>query len=467
MRHPARLRTAALACLLAGTTALAGCGDQPADDAGASGGSAARDRTATDATAAEPGTAIPDDFPLSAGMGGPQDRIPTSRTGTGLRDLELCGASPLRGLGSRDRLVADNSGGESVNTRELLLLGSPETAADVARSLSGTPSDCDVRLESSGWETSTEVRESPFGPSPSAVLVQTYTLDGKPTPGAMVVHVVPVGAALLVAQVYGEWEDLGQGIASTVPDLRDAVSAMAMFDDAATPTPTPTQEPTTTTTGTPSQAPTQEPSEDPTEEPSEVPTEEPTAGPGETADVPSVVEIPADFPLAAGLPEDDGETTVSEPSADGDGMGEVEVCGRIVWPHSRTTDVGETRRLVTGAQGPEYFDGRELIVHADADAAVEAVATVREAADECRTFDDQVWTVLERDTGYDTVTVGLTYAQGLGSSVFQVTRVGSAVLMVQTYGEGSLASLDGQADEVTGTTGTIVPAMCVFTKTGC
>jgi hypothetical protein len=39
--------------------------------------------------------------------------------------------------------------------------------------------------------------------------------------------------------------------------------------------------------------------------------------------------------------------------------------------------------------------------------------------------------------------------------------------MVQTYGEGSLASLDRQADEVTGTTNQIVRSMCAFTKTGC
>ena len=61
-------------------------------------------------------------------MGGPQDTIPTSRTGTGLRDLTLCGTAPLRGLGIRDRLVADNSGGESANTRELVLLGDPDDA---------------------------------------------------------------------------------------------------------------------------------------------------------------------------------------------------------------------------------------------------------------------------------------------------------------------------------------------------
>ena len=63
--------------------------------------------------------------------------------------------------------------------------------------------------------------------------------------------------------------------------------------------------------------------------------------------------------------------------------------------------------------------------------------------------------------------MGLTYDDGLGSSVHQVTRVGSARLMVQTYGEGTLTSLDRQADEVTATTDQIVQAVCVFTETGC
>jgi hypothetical protein len=178
-----------------------------------------------------------------------------------------------------------------------------------------------------------------------------------------------------------------------------------------------------------------------------------------------VPPIPDDFPLAVGLPEDDGETTVTPPSADAEGMGEVEMCGRVVWPVDGSTR--DTRRLVTGAHGPEYFDGRELVVHADAEAATHAMAAIRQASLDCRRSGNQVWTAIDRATGYDTVTMGLTYADGLGSSVFQVTWVGSARLMVSTYGEGSLASLDQQADGVTGTTEEIVQAMCAFTKTGC
>ena len=420
MRHRARLLTVALACAVT----LAGCGDQTPDDA--SGDGTRTDRTAmTEADAGTPepaGTEIPDDFPLSAGMGGPEDTIATSRTGTGLRDLRVCDTAPLRGLGIRDRMVADNSGGESAHTRELVLLGNPDEAALVAEAFADL-SSCDTSRSGDmegDMETVTEVRESPFGPAPAATLVQTYTFGGEPGTGATVVHVVPVGAALLVTSTYGEWtgDALEEGVAETVDALGETVAALDMFDDESTPS-------------------------------SE-------AGPP---------TIPEDFPLAIGLPDDGGDFEVAEPSADGDGMGEVEMCGGLVWPIRGTP--GGTHRLVTSATGPEYLDARELVVHASAELAQRSMEEMRVAAAMCRSVDNQVWTVLDRHTGYDTVTMGLSYSDGLGSSVFQVTRVGSARLMVHTYGEGSLESLPDQADDVTETTEKIVPAMCAFTKTGC
>lgn len=428
MRHRTWLPAAALACALA----LAGCGDQASGDASSTGASTGDDGSTAVATPVGPGTLIPDDFPLAAGMGGPQDTIATSRTGTGLRDLELCGTSPLRGLGIRDRLLADNSGGESADTRELVLLGNPDEARLVAEAFADLATDCARHGAEGDIETLTVVLGSPFRPGPAATLLQTYAFDGEPGTGATVVHVVPVGAALLVTSTYGQWapDETANAVGQTVEPLRETVGALEMFDDGTTPT------------------------------------DEPSADPSEpaTADPSAVVEVPADFPLAAGLPEDGGDFDVTAPTTD-DRMDPVEMCGQPVWPAVGTAS--GTRSLYAGAHGPEYFDGRELIVHEDAEAAVRAMAAVRKAARECRSSDNQVWTVLDRDTGYDTVTVGLTWTDGLGSSVFQVTRVGSARLMVQTYGEGSLASLDEQADGVTGTTGTIVPAMCVFTKTGC
>jgi hypothetical protein len=299
MRLRAPLVTGAAACLLA----LGGCGARGPVDASTAGGvDSAADAGAPDAPVAT-GSAIPDDFALSAGMGGPSDTVATSRSGTGLRDLSLCGTSPLRGLGLRDRMVADNSGGESADTRELVLLGTPDEAQDVARSFTELPAACDPPDgDDDGMETLTEVRESPFAAAPATTLVQTYTFDGTSGDGATVLHVVPVGAALLVTSTYGQWpsDALDDGVATTVEPLRATVAALAIFEDGA----------------------------------------EPSAAP--------------------------------EPSAD-----------------------------------------------------------------------------------------------DLASSGSEVVRVGSAHLLVATYGEGSLASPDEQADGVTGTAEEILPAMCVFTRTGC
>lgn len=424
MRFSARLSGVALACALA----LAGCGDQPSDDAGSDAGPGH-------------GTEIPDGFPLTAGMGGPEDTIATSRSGTGLRDLRVCDTAPLRGLGIRDRMVADNSGGESADTRELVLLGNPDEATVVAEAfadLSACATSSSGGAGKGDLETVTEVRESPFGPAPAATLVQTYRFDGEPGLGATVVHVVPVGAALLVTSTYGEWRGAGleEGVAETVDTLDETVAALDMFDDGSPPSPEASEE-TSPDTG---------------------PTESETV----SADVPA---IPEDFPLAVRLPGDGGDFEVVGPSADGEGIGEVEMCGGLVWPFGDTP--GGTNRLVTSATGPEYLDARELVVHADAELALRSMEAMRVAAAMCRRDDQQVWTVLDRDTGHETVTMGLTYRDGLGSSVFQVTRVGSARLMVHTYGEGSLESLLDQADDVTRTTEKILPAMCVFTKTGC
>ena len=426
MRLRAPLVTGAVACVLA----LAGCGDRGPVDASMAGGTdSAADASAADASGAT-GTAIPDDFALTAGMGGPSDTVATSRSGTGLRDLALCGTAPLRGLGLRDRMVADNSGGESADTRELVLLGTPAEAQDVARSFTDLPTECDpADGGDDAMETLTEVRESPFGAAPATTLVQTYTFDGTPGDGATVLHVVPVGAALLVTSTYGQWpsDDLDEGVASTAEALRATVDALAIFEDDAEPSATP----------------------------------EPSA----SAELPEPPAIPADFPLDVGMPQADGDTRVSAPSPDGDGLGEVEMCGQVVWPQRETA--GGIRRLVTSAIAPEDYEWRELFVHADAEVATNVMAVLRGATRDCRGSGNLVWTVLDRDTGHDTVTVGLTYSDGLGSSVFQVTRVGSARLLVATYGEGSLASLDEQADGVTGTTEEILPAMCVFTRTGC
>jgi hypothetical protein len=225
-----RLRRAALrpalACAVVGGLVLAGCGQQQAGELASADGA----RTgASEVT-------IPDDFPLSAGMGGPQDTIPTSRTGTGLRDLELCRTTPLRGLGTRDRMVADNSGGESADTRELVLLSGADEAAALGEEIAALATDCDATGETGAddrMQTRTEVIGSPFGPTPATTLLQTYTVDGQPGTGATVVHVVPVGPALLLTSTYGQWtrDQARQAVDDTVDPLRETVAALDVFGD--------------------------------------------------------------------------------------------------------------------------------------------------------------------------------------------------------------------------------------------
>lgn len=184
-------------------------------------------------------------------------------------------------------------------------------------------------------------------------------------------------------------------------------------------------------------------------------------GPGSASDDPPTV-IPDDFPLDTAMIEDGGDHTRHGPSREGAGVGKVELCGLVVWPDPDSQD-----RLVTRVDGPEYRDARELLVFADSEAALNVMAPIRQAAKDCRGLDNQVWTPLEESTGWDSVTVGLSYDDGLGGSVFQFTRVGSAVLFVTSYGEGSLESLPDQGAAATDVTDAIAPAMCVFTQAGC
>ena len=433
MKHRAQLSAAALTCVLA----LVGCGQQATGDGEptdtVAGGSGSTDTPSDDVATPEPGTSIPDDFPLSDGMGGPEDEIPTSRTGTGLRDLELCGTAPLRGLGVRDRLVADNSGGEALDTRELLLLGSPEEANELAQRFTDLPTSCDAPSVRQGFETLTEVRASAFGSRPpAATLVQTYEQRGDPVPGAMVIHVVPVGTALLVTMTYGEWADVSAGVSASTDLLRDVVGELDMFAG------------------------------------------DPTTGGG------PVVErapIPDDFPLLAGWPED----SAAEAGADNGRHGPTRTADPVVlracgepWPEPDHLD-----RLRADWVDAEDYRTRQLTVYGGDDAASAAIAGMVAHLQACpseaagddgfattrevrpASLGDEAWAVLERDTFDGSPSI-------FGESSL-VVRVGRAVLVVRHGGHAGYPSGDGrdQVEAMGSQAARPIATMCVFTKTGC
>ena len=174
--------------------------------------------------------------------------------------------------------------------------------------------------------------------------------------------------------------------------------------------------------------------------------------------------LPAELDLMTGMVSQSLDHDVVRQGSDGTRIAPVVMCHEQVWPTHR---VEGSHRLVTTVVGPEYFDGRELLSLPSEDEARATMAHVRTVAQGCRRMDNQVWTSLQQDTGHDSVTVGLTYTEGMGSSVVQVTRVGSVLLLVMTYGEGSLDSLPAQAAEVTATTRRITRQVCSLEIAAC
>ena len=160
------------------------------------------------------------------------------------------------------------------------------------------------------------------------------------------------------------------------------------------------------------------------------------------------------------------------PGPEARGADEVSPCDEVVWP-----EAGVDRSAVT-TTGPEFVESRELVELASADEAVAAMERIRSAIAACPTEineldptsnPEQAWEVLPADTGYDSVTFSLTYTDGLpGGTIWQLTRVGRAILAVSTGGEysgGDSASF--AAERLTEITDRMTPAMCAFTEAGC
>ncbi len=175
--------------------------------------------------------------------------------------------------------------------------------------------------------------------------------------------------------------------------------------------------------------------------------------------------IPAGFPLAQGLDEN-AESGVEGPGPDVEAAPVVDVCGTDVWAPS-----GVVERLAVSETGIEYRETRELSTFISADEPAESVTQVREAVTACPRIEGESYgyttKALEGPEGYDSFTFGMVADEGLDGRVYQVTRVGSAVLVVSASGEMSESSLQPTADTLTEATLALAPRMCVFTEDGC
>lgn len=194
------------------------------------------------------------------------------------------------------------------------------------------------------------------------------------------------------------------------------------------------------------------PSEDPDE-----PTE--TAVPAG----PVVTEIPADFPLAAGYPPENGDDGSPVEMTDEPGVPTIQACEAPVWS---ADDVDATDVAGAGYTGEaEDFRGRTLVLYssverAEANLTDQIVAGVEACPNDGGPSGSE-WTV--QGTEGDTTIITKQYLSdgrpNPGLEVYLVTRVANALLVDWNYGEGGASdasrqavidfALDQQADVVT------------------
>lgn len=382
--------------------------------------------------------AIPADFPLDVAMGGAQ----VTDTGE-MDDLAYCGMTPLAGLKPAGVRSAQVAGGETLVTRTLYLLDDQDAARAAQTAVLNAASAC-------------AAEESPAG----AVAIQpvdadwsgnTITLDLGPgaetEPTVQVVNVLSNGPAVLVTQIWGAWTgNVQAGVKDSRSGLKRLVAELDLFGESAGPL---------------------DPSDDASKQNSE------TTGPANTA---PGDDIAADFPLAAGWP-DDSTAETKEMGLEGPNRNleslEFRACGKVL------ADPEHADRLRANWTNPEDYRTRQLTTYTDADEAVAAVADLIAAQKACpqdperadgyetqRTVrrveaGGEAWAILERDTMNGA-------ASPFGASTL-VIRTGHAVLVIQNAGHGGYPDGNGQSqiDALLNQAERPIAAMCAFTEAGC
>ncbi|WP_432476850.1 hypothetical protein [Nocardioides sp. GXQ0305] len=177
-------------------------------------------------------------------------------------------------------------------------------------------------------------------------------------------------------------------------------------------------------------------------------------------------DIPSGFPLERGLRAPEGDP-ISGPGARARGIAPLDICeddgnGPAQWPGDYV------ERLAASASGPELLDARELVTFPDDRAATAVLATIRDRVARCGDGDTR-WTVHESSgVGDESLTLSRTFELGLGGDVYQLTRVGNAILAVDLGGEWDLGStVPAGIEDASATSADLVTAMCVFAVEGC
>lgn len=170
---------------------------------------------------------------------------------------------------------------------------------------------------------------------------------------------------------------------------------------------------------------------------------------GNAPDVPgSMTQVPDDFPLAAGLPDVNGDDGSPVTVTDTPTWTEVELCGEVVW----SLDGPVAGRDLAGASytgEAEDTRSRLLAVYDDSLDSQEALDTLRDSYAACPDGSvggtDQVYEVVASEQGSAVVThrYRTDGRFDTGLEVIEIVSVGNALYLSSYYGEGG-----GSADTI-------------------
>lgn len=424
-----------------------GCGADPDEPAPAAAPTAARSPAspaAASAAEARPGwepspfrpapyagwlTSVPDDFPVEHRLGASEGAGSPAAGVAG----RFCGTDPFPTLGVVDRVTASASGPEYAETRDLRLFADDRAAHRFLVAVADAVATCpEQEVEGTLWRH--ELRPSMLDGAEAFTAVQTFETDGTVHPGAGWWEVVREGNAVLLTATGGEWmpgRALDGGIRGHARQVAPLVDALCVFS---------------------------------------------RRGCGEP---PGDGDIPDDFPLAAGWPDE--ETVEPGPRNGLEGPGRQVAALRFEACGGQLDDPGSRDRLGARWTNVEDHRSRELRSFADAGEAAGYVAALVGLYRSCPTE--------ERGDGYTRVTevrrtgvgggswavVRGTEREGapaVGLEVLHVVRLGRAVLVDAAANEGG-AGQDPEADvrrqiryQIRATID-VVAAMCAFTEAGC
>ncbi|MDO9455110.1 hypothetical protein [Nocardioides sp.] len=382
-------------------------------------------------------TAVPDDFPLAAGLPATNgdDGSPVTVTDRpSWRDVELCGDvvwSQQVPVPTLDRAGASYTGeAEDTRSRLVAVYADELDAQQALDTLRDAYAACPSQ-DLGGTEQVYQVVDTAQG---SATVTHRYRLDGRFDAGLEVIELVAVGNALYLSSYYGEGGGSDEAIASFVDFARESsqpvLDALAVFSDLGGPTST-----------TP----------------------------------PADGEILDDFPLASGWP-----TRTVEPGSAGL---ELPVDGLLAsFPDyacdSRGPAAGTTDVLRAQYSDVEAYLSRELLTFADADDAVAHLAALRDFYGSCPTPTEDGLSyplrLVDTEVGGDSfAVVRSTEYDGepaIGMSALHAVRVGRSILLDSTSGEGIVQDA-GDAEDLAASMATraadVVAAQCAFTVAGC